>query len=427
MGLFDSFKKKGKSGPVKFSPNYAQQFLQRIGKVSSYEDDNRTYIEQGYQKNPIVYAITQTIVKNASRVRWYIKDKNGDEVSVPLLSELLYRPNVLQSWQDLVQDALTHKILEGNMFIQGEFGTGISSSKYNTIYSIPSEDIQIIATDDFRGIAGYKLDFAWAEGNIIPATDVLHLRNPNPDYDETDNWLFGQSSFRAAKNSIQAYNESLEAGVWFLENKGAQKVLTFKDDYELSPEAADQLKSKLRSQAQGVKNNGNIPILDGEFEVIDVSSNASDLLVLEQRDKAALEICNVIGFPSQLIGLNNATYQNAKEAKKALWENCILPELDELASGLNRWLAPQFGQYELCFDVSGIDALQEDKLMRGKAITAFAGMVTINEARKMAGLPPMEEGGEEMYVGFTQAVVDQDSSGDDEEKSYSDWWDKAGD
>ena len=428
MGLFDFLNTK-KSGPVKFSERFNSLFLQRLGKVSSYEDDNRTYIEQGYQKNPIVYAITQNIVKNASRVRWYIKDKDGNEVTVPLLSDLMKRPNVMQSWQDFIQDALTHKILEGNSFVTGEFGRGVNSDKYNTLYSIPSEDIQIIATNDFRGIQGYKLDFAWAEDTMIPATDVLHLRNPNPDFDETDNWLFGQSSFRAAKKSIQAYNESLDAGVWYLANKGAQKILTYKEDYELPPEAEDALKSKLRAQAQGTKNNGNIPIIDGDFDVVDISSNAADLLVLEQRDQAAMEICNVIGFPSQLIGLNNATYQNAKEAKKGLWETCIIPELDELAAGFNRWLAPQFGEYTICYDTSSIDALQEDKLMRGKAITAFAGMVTINEARKMAGLPPMAEGGDELYVGFTQAVVNQDEepSGDSEESKYNDWWDNTGD
>ena len=66
--------------------------------------------------------------------------------------------------------------------------------------------------------------------------------------------------------------------------------------------------------------------------------------------------------------------------------------------------------------------------MRGKAIKEFAGMVTVNEARKMAGLPEMEgPEGEEMYAGFTQAVVDNTSSSSDDEQKYDDWWDNAGD
>ena len=415
---------------MSFPARFQQIFLQRVGVVNSYDDDIRTYVENGYQQNPVVYAIVNNIAKNAGRAKWCIKNSKGEVIDVPLLSQLLVQPNALQSWTDLVQDLVTHKILEGNMFITGEFGSGINGGKYTNLYSLPSEDMQIIASNDFRGIKGYRVDFAWAENTMIPASDVLHLRNPNPDFDETDNWLFGQSAFRAARTSIQTLNESIEAGNWFIQNKGAQKILFNKNDmYDLSPEAQDQLKSKLRASGQGPKNNGNIPIVDGaDLSVLDVSSNAKDALVLEQQHQAALYICNVVNFPPQLLGLTQATYQNAKEAKKMLWENCIIPELDELKDGLNRWLAPQFGDVYIDYKVDHIDALQEDKLMRGKAIKEFAGMVTVNEARKMAGLPEMEgPEGEEMYAGFTQAVVDNTSSSSDDEQKYDDWWDNAGD
>ena len=118
-----------------------------------------------------------------------------------------------------------------------------------------------------------------------------------------------------------------------------------------------------------------------------------------------------------MLGLTDATYQNAKEAKKAMWENCVIPMLDEIQNGLNAWLTPQFGDVWLKYEVDHIDALQEDKLMRGKAIKEFAGMVTINEARAMAGFKPVdvigEFDGDDMYVGFTQAVVtDQEEISD---------------
>ena len=146
-------------------------------------------------------------------------------------------------------------------------------------------------------------------------------------------------------------------------------------------------------------------------------------MVLEQRDYAAREICNVLNFPIQLIGLDSATYQNAKEAKKALWENVIIPILCEIRGGLNRWLAPYFGRdIMLDFDLSNIDALQEDKLMRFKAIKESAGMITINEARIAAGMKPytwmtppttMDEFNEQVYVGFTQSVIEEGKDTED--------------
>ena len=123
------------------------------------------------------------------------------------------------------------------------------------------------------------------------------------------------------------------------------------------------------------------------------------------------------------LGLKDTTYQNGKEAKKGLWENVIIPYLKEFQDGFNYMFSPMFGDdVYIKFDLSDVDALQEDKLMRGKAIKEFAGAITINEARKMAGLQPLdfwskpmsqEEFKEQMYLGFTQAVVsDQEDISD---------------
>ena len=417
MALFDFLKKKGK---MSFSPRYSNLFLERLGSIQNYSDRNRTYIDKGYQENPIVYSVTNIIAKNGSKAKWVCKDKRtGDVIENNLLKQLMEKPNSDKSWMDFIQDLLTQKILTGNAFAAWDLGSGINAGKPHNIYSLPSEQMQIIIGDDQRSISGYNLDFAWSENKIVPASDVLHIKAPNPDYDEEGDWLFGQSPFRAARRSIQTHNDSLDSGVWFLQNKGAQKILFNKDsEMDLSPEAVTQLKNKLRSQSQGTKNTANLPIVDGEFGVLDISSDPSDLLVLEQREFAAKEICNALNFPIQLIGIEASTYQNAKEAKKALWENVIIPELCEIRAGLNRWLTPKFGEnIILDFDVTDVDALQEDRLMRGKAIKEFAGMVTINEARAMAGLQPVdvlgEFNGDDMYVGFTQAIVqDQEEISD---------------
>ena len=407
-----------KNGGVKINSNFGKLLLQRVGLVSTYSDEVRTFIEKGYQRNDVVYGITNMIAKSAGKARWYIKDSSGNEVQVPLLSGLIASPNPRQTWTDLVQEYMTHKMLTGNGYIAGTYGSGINKEKFFQLEPLPGEDMQIIASNDFKSIRAYKVDFAWAKETELPAATVLHNRAVNPDYDDIDNWLFGQSPFRAARAAIQTYNDSVDAGMYYLQNKGSGRILFNRGDENMSPEAQSQLKDKLRKQNQGPKNNGNVGLIDGvDLDYIDIVSPAGDLLVLEQRMQSAQEICNVINFPSQLIGINNATYQNAKEAKKGFWENCVIPELVELANGLNRWLAPQFGDYEICYDLSHIDALQEDKIMRFQAIKEAAGMITINEARELAGFAPVDSIGEfegdDMYVGFTQAVVsDQEEISD---------------
>ena len=402
MGLFDRFKRKGKQG---FGKLYSNLFLQRAGGIQTYPNDANTYVEKGYQDNPIVSAITTITAKHGSKAPWVIKSKRtGEVVKNTLLEALMERTNTDAVWSDFMQDLITQYVLTGNGFAVMEKGTGVNEGKPHAIFMIPSGETQIVLGDNHRSIAGYRVDFLSQEADI-PASDVLHIKTPNPDYDKAGNFLYGQSPFRAARTSIQTYNTSVETGLWFLENKGSQKILVNDSEDELGPEAVDKLKQRLRNQSQGAKNSANIPIIDGKLGVLDVSANAPEALVLEQRHQAAREICNVLNFPIQLVGVDAATYQNAKEAKKALWENVLIPILCEVRSGLNRWLTPFFGDnIYLDFDLSNIDALQEDKLMRGKAIREFAGLVTINEARKMAGLKPMTEGGEEIFVNFTQSV-----------------------
>jgi phage portal protein BeeE len=50
-----------------------------------------------------------------------------------------------------------------------------------------------------------------------------------------------------------------------------------------------------------------------------------------------------------------------KEAKKALYQNAVIPELVKLRDELNRWLTPQYGaNLYIDFDFSAIPELQED-------------------------------------------------------------------
>jgi HK97 family phage portal protein len=408
--IFDYFtgRQKPKKGALEFADRQSRLFLERIGSVNSYDADLSTYVEKGYQKNPVVFSIVNMIAKNVAKAKWCVYNAKGEKVNIPLLNQLMYRPNPLQKWSDLTEAATTHYLLEGNSFITGEYGSGINASKYNTMYMLPTSKLQVVSGNG-RNISGFLMDTD-TSAQEIPASDVLWMRSANPDYNQTDNWLFGQSPFRAALESIQIYNDAKASLLWFQQNKGAQKILINKDnEVEFSPEALDQLKNKLRKQAQGNNNTGNIPIIDANLDTIDVSSGLEALMLFEQLEQSAQDICNVLNFPSQLIGLKDSTYQNGKEARLALWENCVTPMLDELKNGFNSWLAPQFGDVWIDYDLQHIDAIQEGKLLRFQAIAQSAGMVTINEARSMADLPTInkigEFTGEDMYLGFTQAVV----------------------
>ena len=314
MGFLDIFKTKKDQT---FSRRFSDLFLSRVGGIQTYHDNSRIYVEKGYQDNPVVHAITSITAKHGSKAPWVIKSKSsGEIINNAGLSALMERPNSDTSWSDFIQNIITQYVLTGNGFaaFDKSSANGLTPGMPSSVYILPSEETQIILGDNNRSIAGYRVDFLSSD-TIVTASDVLHVKTPNPDYDEAGNWLYGQSPFRAARTSIQTYNTSVETGLWFLDNKGSQKIL-FNDneEEEFSSEAIDKLKQKLRLQAQGSKNSANIPIIDGKLGVLDVSASADEALILEQRDYAAREICNVLNFPIQLIGLDSSTYQKRKRS-----------------------------------------------------------------------------------------------------------------
>jgi hypothetical protein len=107
---------------------------------------------------------------------------------------------------------------------------------------------------------------------------------------------------------------------------------------------------------------------------------------------SAQRICAAFGVPGELVGLVSATYQNRREARKALYTETILPLLDRIADDLNNWLVPQFGEsLTLAYDADSIEALQEDREALFNQIKV-ASWLTVNEQRVMAGYDERPEG-----------------------------------
>ena len=83
--------------------------------------------------------------------------------------------------------------------------------------------------------------------------------------------------------------------------------------------------------------------------------------------------------------LNNtdsSTYNNYKEAKKALYQNAVIPELIKIRDAINAWLVPQYGaNLYFDYDFTMIPEMQEemDKIV---AQMASAWWITPNEKRE---------------------------------------------
>jgi hypothetical protein len=134
------------------------------------------------------------------------------------------------------------------------------------------------------------------------------------------------------------------------------------DEGDLNEVQAQQLKDKFRQQYQGSGNAGDVIITPKKLSWVNFGLNASDVSLIEQYNASIKDLCNIYGVPVQLLNNTEATtYNNMKEAKKALYQNAVIPELVKLRDELNRWLVPKFGDnLYIDFDFTSIPELQEE-------------------------------------------------------------------
>jgi hypothetical protein len=107
----------------------------------------------------------------------------------------------------------------------------------------------------------------------------------------------------------------------------------------------------------------------------------------------------IFGIPAVVVGLgaglDRSTFANFAEAREAAYESNVIPSQRLLAAELRTQLLPDFGdvtKLHIGFDLRKVRVLQadENELHQRAREDLKAGGVTVNEFRKMIGLPPIE-------------------------------------
>lgn len=384
-------------------------------KIVWNPDKDDTYINKGYRYNSTIYSIVNLINKAASTIPFQVYEVQNDndlkrykamtsgELNTSVLSKsqrlkksslveldgteihaLLERPNPAQSFSSFLQEIISFGKLTGNRYIYGITPeTGIGAGKFKELYVLPSQVIEINSGGLMQPVKDYSLEYNGS--HKIPAEQILHIKDFNPYYDGTGSHLYGMSPLKAGLRSMSANNEALTTGVKYLQNQTARGVL-MSDEGDLTETQAKALKNKFKNQYQGSENAGDVIITPKKLSWVNFGLNASDLSLLEQYDSSIKDLCNIYNVPVQLLNNTSAsTYNNQKEAKKALYQNAVIPELIKVRDELNRWLSPQFGEkLFIDFDFTVIPELQEemDKVV-GQMSQAW--WLTPNEKREATG------------------------------------------
>ena len=384
---FNFFKKNQNT-----SEQYNRAIYNWLGNSILWNRENDdSYITQGYQKNATIYSLINLITKAATTIPFQVYEKTSEndykrykaltsgmmdaasiqkasllqknalvELQDTELHKILDRPNPAQSYNAWLTELIAFGKLTGNRYIYGVGpDTGANVGKFTELYVMPSQVMEIISNGIMEPVSQYKLEYNGTK--YIDASEICHIKDFNPYYDGTGSHLYGQSPLRAGLRTLTTNNEAVQTGVKYLQNQTARGLLT-SEMGDINEVQAQQLKDKFKSQHQGSDNAGDIIITPNKMSWVNFGLNASDVSLIEQYNASIKDLCNIYNVPVQLLNnTDSSSYNNMKEAKKALYQNAVIPELIKIKDELNRWLAPKYGD-KLCieFDFSVIPELQEE-------------------------------------------------------------------
>ena len=371
---------------------YNRAIYNWLGNSVLWNNENDdSYITEGYQKNATIYSLINLITKAATTIPFQVYEKTNEndykrykaltsgmmdsasiqkasllqknalvELQDTELHKILERPNPAQSYNAWLTELIAFGKLTGNRYIYG-IGpdTGANVGKFTELYVMPSQVMEIISNGIMEPVSKYKLEYNGTK--YIDASEICHIKDFNPYYDGTGSHMYGQSPLRAGLRSLTTNNEAVQTGVKYLQNQTARGLLT-SEMGDINEVQAQQLKDKFRRQHQGSDNAGDIIITPNKMSWVNFGLNASDVSLIAQYNASIKDLCNIYNVPVQLLNnTESSSYNNMKEAKKALYQNAVIPELVKIKDELNRWLAPKYGD-KLCieFDFSVIPEMQEE-------------------------------------------------------------------
>lgn len=348
---------------------------------ASYEMIVRRYIGA----NPILYGALRYKAQAAAGVG-FLLSRDGDVVEDGELYQLLKRPNLLHTFSDFLFITQLSLDIAGAAYWQKVR----AGSRVIALYPLRPDRVQPIP-DPEKIISGYAiLPPDSAERIVLPAEDILDIRLAHP----LDLWR-GFSPLRPVLGDLEIARLLDEFLADFFEHGGVPPFV-LKVKFAVPPERAREILQKWSETYGGARHWSRPALLDEDADIQPIGQSFSDMGLDTIIDRLELRICSALGVPPILIGarfgLERATYSNYAEARRAFFEDTMIPSITQIFEELQSDLLPEFGEgWEIEPDWSNVPAFQDDDFSR--AARGFqAGIITLNEARAAIGFPPVADG-----------------------------------
>lgn len=365
--------------------------------------DYQAYVREGYKQNAVVHACIRTIAGAAPMAKMVVeREVNGQREVVRdhWLNLTFQNPNPHMSEFEFKELIHTYLNIAGECFlIKVRLGGKRGWSTGPGEFYVPRPDMMrpILGR---RSIKGYVHTSTNGEKTPFEPGEVVHIKYPNPD-DPLEGFGRGLSPLSAAARITDIDNRTTAIIDNFFK-KGAMVAGLLKLKHRVTNEDEfEYIRRRLLQQYTSDEKNFYDMILDADAEYQRIGLNFDEMALPELRSLTESRICSIFKVPAILVGVqvgmkHEGGFTTAiPEARKALWQDKIVPDNMRIADAMTMGLASMLEENEfITFDYSNVEALQENRDSKFKrADMAWnSGWMTKNEARIEAGLPGADDG-----------------------------------
>ena len=376
--------------------NLINRILYQLNNGQAYTppDKIESYVDDGYKSSVHVYSVITAITQRCTGIPF--KHMAGDkEVANSQLIQLLDRPNPSQSRDEFITAAASWLLITGNVYLYEITPTaGLNKGKPTEIWLLPSHLVTIVGGGFMDPIKEYKINIGMGYSLPIPAEQVKHIKYFNPDYTQSGSQLYGQSPLTAALLSLGSNNSAYRALSKSYVNGSPAGILTGTENTGLEYNEAQliELQNRWTREVGGDENFRKIMFHRSPLQWINMGWSPVDMNILEHLKYSLQDICNIYHAPIHLFNAAAATLDNYKEARKAIYTDCVFPFFDMLIPVFNEWLCDRYVTgSRLEYDTSMISELSADMQ---KLVTALAQAwwMTGNEKRTAMEMPESPDG-----------------------------------
>ena len=342
----------------------------------------RENIKSIYETSAPVMGVVNKIASAVGEVFPYLEltAGDGDFIEEHWVLDLLRRPNDRFSAKKFGEAWAINKLLFGDAWVYGPKRVGAYRGQVREMYIIPSQIIEIERGGEEVPMKSIRLLGTQKAGDL-KMDNVFE----SFDYNLDPVSFFGTSKVVAAAVYLTVIDRSMRRESAALNNGGVANIITpAKDNMGVLPKDADDVEEKFNKSSNVNKTLAfRIPV-----DVHQLGSAPVDLAILDSHKLAVEALCFVFGLPVDLY-YGQSKYENAKEAKKTLYESLAIPMANEFAADLMRYLELDKEGMELTVNTEHIDVLKEKTSDVMQTLSLMHA--SLNELREANGYERVEE------------------------------------